>query len=1048
MIDQTRNLDNLSSNFDDIGNKQKYMKEQLTDFNKIEKFKINFTYCHIAISKNGGLIAICKKKGFLDMSKGAILNKYVIVMYQDAYLRYYIPINWKYNERWIVCLDFTSKDNLYGILCDGGIFKFNYFERKYKEKVTSNVLKLEGVVKAKFFEKGFIAYTQIHNFYIIKDFKNPIAIFLCCFLDYITFSDNIDFLPIPAENSSSNKIELLLARQDDDNGGVIQVIQNEGENLHFYPLNTQWYEIGGANLILREKPRKLYAKKKENKEEEKKDEKDKKDKKDKKKEEENIEPPKIEEIGVQREIGKINALAISPSGEKIAFYNQEERTAFLMSSNFSGKYTEIKFDYDKNEYSKIENREIEGLLNYEEGCQFLFCGEDTLALSRQRFIILSKANLKKSLVYLIFDGGESEVKYGNLFSKCISETDGIRFLTNEGVFLISKVPNELIDICNPFSKSPSKKLIQIYKNTLLRKYNSEKDIRSLSSVLEDSIADLQIASANIFWTDNNNVDNKKELQFFVLKAAQYAKKFANKEEFNYDKFIEICKEMRIINNLRNDQNSPIFITFKEFKNINIKDLISRLIKYKNFKLAADISKFLDYGIKKVIYKYVIAVMKKQIGIIEETLDQPIKVKGKEIEDEKKKNTQEKYHILFNHLEKIPGISYIKLAKKAAKYGGEKLAIYLLEQEKSALIKIPQLLQMNNEKYDEPIEIAFATYDFNAVIKVLHTIIKEKKINILANPSLQKHFPKILLYLKKYYREEYNERTKIKLIFHEDIKNNKDKKDKKDKKNKNENNNNNIIIINEDNKNNLNYIKYFLELTKNNVELFYMKLKKYYQTQTLEERDQLIKECKTEYKKIDKDSDFDNKFIKKYLEKCENSAKFKFDCYREKGIIHSEEIELYNVSVYDCYKNGYMKGHGNWIESENSKYFDYSHKKLNLLKFRSYLEMKRPDAIDNQLAKTSLKKMGLTPLHLGEMYYDYNYYDKATEYLMQVKEPEYFSYVVDILKSMQKYKEALEVIISSKGNSAKQIMVNEILKKQPTLQRYVDEFCAKYKVNLQ
>ena len=56
---------------------------------------------------------------------------------------------------------------------------------------------------------------------------SPIAIFLCSFLDYITFSDNIDFLLIPAENSSSNKIELLLARQDDDNGGVIQVIPKE-----------------------------------------------------------------------------------------------------------------------------------------------------------------------------------------------------------------------------------------------------------------------------------------------------------------------------------------------------------------------------------------------------------------------------------------------------------------------------------------------------------------------------------------------------------------------------------------------------------------------------------------------------------------------------------------------------------------------------------------------------------------------------------------------------------------------------------------------------
>ena len=143
----------------------------------------------------------------------------------------------------------------------------------------------------------------------------------------------------------------------------------------------------------------------------------------------------------------------------------------------------------------------------------------------------------------------------------------------------------------------------------------------------------------------------------------------------------------------------------------------------------------------------------------------------------------------------------------------------------------------------------------------------------------------------------------------------------------------------------------------------------------------------------------------------------------------------------------MKSKANFIEPQN-KHFDYSHKKLNLLRLRSYLELKRPDAVDTLLEKTSLKKMGLTPMHLGEIYYDYKYYDKATEYLMQVKEPEYFSYIVDILKSMQKYKEALEVIITSKNNSAKQIMVNDILKKQPTLQRYVDEFCAKYKVNLQ
>ena len=143
----------------------------------------------------------------------------------------------------------------------------------------------------------------------------------------------------------------------------------------------------------------------------------------------------------------------------------------------------------------------------------------------------------------------------------------------------------------------------------------------------------------------------------------------------------------------------------------------------------------------------------------------------------------------------------------------------------------------------------------------------------------------------------------------------------------------------------------------------------------------------------------------------------------------------------------MKGKLHFIEPQN-KHFDYSSKKFNLLKLRSYLDLKRPDAIESLLEKTSLKKMGLSPMHLGEMLYDYKYYDKATEYLMQVKEPFYFSYVVDILKSMEKYKEALEVIISSKDNEAKAIMVEEIVRKQPRLQKHVEELCVKYKVSLQ
>ena len=1000
--DQTQNLEDISNHFDEMARNQIYMKEQLTDFTNIERFKINFTYCHIAISKNGGLIAICKKQGFLDMQRGAILNKNVVVMYQDAITRYYIQIRWDYSKRYVVCLDFSPKDNLYGILNDGGIMKFIYNERKYKEIVSPKTLREEGIVKAKFYDKGFIAFTQFENFYYIKDIKNPIAILMCSFTSLIKFSQDVDFILVPAQYSSSKKLELLITREE-GNGGIIQIIQKEeGQNIQMNIANQDYFEIIGASLILREKPQKLYIPSKyigeveDNKKKGKKKSKKEKKKKEKKENEERPlpPPPKSEDEEVQPEIGDIDAIAISPTGEKIAFYNADKRTAFLMDSDFSGQYKEVKFEFDETNYSDLENKEINDLIQYKEGCQFLFCGEETLALSRQRFILLSKPGIDQSLVYFIYEGGESEVKHNVLFSKCIAEVDGIRFLTNEGVFLITKVPKELVDICHPFSHSPSKKLIQIYKNTLLRKYNSDKDIRSLSLVLAESIENLQYACANIFWTENNDEEFKKEVQLFLIKAAQYAKKFVNKEDFNYDKFNEICRDMRIVNNLRNDEHFPIYITFREYKEMKSKEIIGRLLKYNNFQLAADISTFLELGIKKVLHKYVIAIMKKEIDNIEITFGKPRKVK--EIDDGNKKSVEKDYGLLFYHLEKVPGISYIKLAKKASKYGGEKLAMYLLEQEKSSLIKIPQLLQLS-EKYEEALIIAFETYDFNAVIKVIHKILKEENIKILCSPNLQKYYPKILLYLKKYEPE---------------------------------------------------YIKKYLKLIKNNTGLFHIQLNEYFNKSTFDDRTAELKECKAKQKLVDNDPNFDTKFIKKYLEKQEYALTFKKNCQNEdKTIILYSETEPYSVSIYDCFKNGVMKGKANWIEAQN-KHLDYSHKKANLIKLRTYLEMKRPDAVESQLEKTSLKKMGLTPMHLGEMLYDNHYYDKATIYLMQVKEPFYFSYVIDLLKSMEKNKEALEFIISNKYIEDKEILIQEILSRQPRLEKYVDEFCAKYKVNLQ
>ena len=57
-------------------------------------------------------------------------------------------------------------------------------------------------------------------------------------------------------------------------------------------------------------------------------------------------------------------------------------------------------------------------------------------------------------------------------------------------------------------------------------------------------------------------------------------------------------------------------------------------------------------------------------------------------------------------------------------------------------------------------------------------------------------------------------------------------------------------------------------------------------------------------------------------------------------------------------------------------------------------------------------------------------------------------MVDLLKVMEKYHDALEVIISSKDNENMQFMVNDILKKKPHLKRVAEKFCDTYKVSLE
>ena len=92
---------------------------------------------------------------------------------------------------------------------------------------------------------------------------------------------------------------------------------------------------------------------------------------------------------IDDKMGKIVAIAMSPSKNKIAFYDNRGFVFFFNSKlNYENRVL-IKIN---EEFSESEKNEEKTVINFNIGYQFLFCGEDAVALSGQRFIFIINEN--------------------------------------------------------------------------------------------------------------------------------------------------------------------------------------------------------------------------------------------------------------------------------------------------------------------------------------------------------------------------------------------------------------------------------------------------------------------------------------------------------------------------------------------------------------------------------------------------------------------------------------------------------------------------------
>ena len=343
-----------------------------------KKLPLSFKYIHVAMSRNGGLIAACKEKEYFTTNDESGIIKNIILFHQDTNKRYNVRLDWKYNESYIVNLEFNDKEQLYGFCSNGDIRKIDTLISKAKVKVTSGIFTEEGIVNAKLCDKGLIALTKKGNIYFAPDIKNPKPLFYMTIKDKFKFSQEIDFLGIPGTVTTSKKTEILVLNEKGKGVLLVKCSETESGSVRGERNNKnakiQLFnpEDGSLNKPdISSTPTESSETTPETNQQQ---------------------PPKIPKIK-----GKINAMCISPDKEQVAFYCADNTTIYIYNSNLeksSMKKIILNVNKIQTETSDVlsneEIQEYQTIFAYEkpQEYQFLFFGSTGVALCGLRFLVL------------------------------------------------------------------------------------------------------------------------------------------------------------------------------------------------------------------------------------------------------------------------------------------------------------------------------------------------------------------------------------------------------------------------------------------------------------------------------------------------------------------------------------------------------------------------------------------------------------------------------------------------------------------------------------
>jgi folylpolyglutamate synthase/dihydrofolate synthase len=147
----------------------------------------------------------------------------------------------------------------------------------------------------------------------------------------------------------------------------------------------------------------------------------------------------------------------------------------------------------------------------------------------------------------------------------------------------------------------------------------------------------------------------------------------------------------------------------------------------------------------------------------------------------------------------------------------------------------------------------------------------------------------------------------------------------------------------------------------------------------------------------------------------------------------EEIALHKLGIV---KDKDLK----CIEDGN-KQFNIGQKKITYIKFKRWASTNRIEKIENDISKIGYKKLDITPLIVAKIFYNIKDFERATKYIQDVTDINDFDEKIKLLKKMNKYEVAIDIIMKEK-KIEKEEYLNGIIKEKPELRNVIDNYGKK------